>query len=118
MPGARDDYLIRQIQQAAEAARRVRERLLGGATAPDVLPEIRAAERELLGAQGELLKRLDARSAGELLGDPQRLRAWAALLHAEAEAYGRDGRADLATRATQRAEGLEASAAAREGAAS
>ena len=114
MPSAREDYLLRMLQQAAEAIRRVRERLAGGAPATELLPEIRAAEGELLGPQAELLRRLDARTAGERLGDARRARLWADLLRAEADVHRQHRRPDVAAHLASRAEVFTAIADARE----
>ena len=114
MPSAREDYLLRMLQQAAEAIRRVRERLAGGAPATELVPEIRAAEAELLGPQAELLRRLDARTAAELLVDARRMRLWADLLRAEADVHASAGRPEAGSSLVRRAEVLGQAAEARE----
>jgi hypothetical protein len=115
MPSAREDYLLRMMQQATEAVRRVRERLHGGEPPAALLPEIHAAERELLGTQRDLLRRLDPRTAAELLGDARRARLWAELLRAEAAVHAAGGHGDAAAAAERRADVLDAAAVAREG---
>ncbi|HEU4629914.1 MAG TPA: hypothetical protein VFS08_09205 [Gemmatimonadaceae bacterium] len=92
MPSARDDFFVRTIREVAEAVRRIRARLGGGASADEVVPEIQAAEGMLLGGRGALLRVLDARSAAQLLGDPDAARLWVELLRLEAEAHRRGGR--------------------------
>jgi hypothetical protein len=114
MPSAREDYLLRMLQQAAEAIRRVRERLAGGAPATELLPDVRAAEAELLGTQAGLLRMLDARTAAELLADARRMRLWAELLRAEADVHAGAGRPELVPALVQRATVLDAAAEARE----
>ena len=95
MPAARDDYLLRLITQAAAAVRRFRERLTGGAAADEVARDAGAAIVELLGPSHDVLQRLDPRSAASILGDPDRVRAWSALLAVQADARRLAG--DLAT---------------------
>ena len=86
------DYLMRMIEQAAAAVVRLRQRLFGGDPAEEIVQEARAAQVELLGKDGPMLAMLDARSAAHVLGDPQRLEQWAALLAVEAEAHRKAGR--------------------------
>ena len=82
-----DDYILRLIRQAAEALRRLRERLTHSATSPDaVRHEAVAATDALLGPEAPLLRRLDPRSAARLLGHPGQVRMWAELLEAQGDA--------------------------------
>lgn len=82
-----DDYLLRLIRQAAEALRRLRERLTHAAESPEaVRHDAAAATDALLGVEAPLLRRLDARSAARLLGHPGHVRAWAELLEVQADA--------------------------------
>ncbi|HYW30336.1 MAG TPA: hypothetical protein VE869_02435 [Gemmatimonas sp.] len=85
MPAARDDFLLRLITQAAAALRRLRERL-GGGTADEVMRDAGTAIGALLGPQRELLERLDATSARSIVGNPDTVRAWSALLVLQADA--------------------------------
>jgi len=80
MPGARDDYLLRLIQEAAAALRRLRGRLGGGESVNDVARDADAAIGSLLGPQRAMLERLDAWSAANLLGDADRVLVWSDLL--------------------------------------
>lgn len=82
-----EDYLLRLIQQAAEALRRLRERLTHAAESPEaVRHDAAAATDALLGAEAPLLRRLDARSAARLVGHAGQVRAWAELLEVQADA--------------------------------
>ena len=92
MPQERD-YILRMIAAAAAVARRLRERLAGGAAPEEVAREAREAQGELLGRDAALLRQLDPASAVALLGDDRRAEGWVALLRAEAEAQ-RAGGAD------------------------
>jgi hypothetical protein len=86
MPAARDDYLLRLITQAAAAIRRQREKLEGGDAADEVVREVAAAIAQLLGPQQLLLERLDPASARQIVGNPDTVRAWSALLQLQADA--------------------------------
>lgn len=108
MPGARDDHLIRLIQQAAAALQLFRERLVGGEN-PDVLSrEISAAIGTLLGPQRMLLERLDGWSAANLLGDPARVQLWTELLLLQSEIEHNAGRFENTNILSARAAALAA----------
>lgn len=107
MATARDDYLLRQLALVAEALRRLRARLGGGASAEEVMPALRAAEGELLGARAPLLRALDPATAAGLLGSPEAVRLWSELLRLEAEAHRQAGAVAAAEAATARAAALE-----------
>ncbi len=108
MPAARDDYLLRMIQQVAAALRRLRTRVDDGAPADDITRESRAAIGQLLGSQQLLFERLDAHSASALLGDPERVRLWSELLRLDAESLERAGLAVRALPLRGRADALRA----------
>ena len=108
MPAAREDYLLRMIQQAAAALRRLRERLAGGDSAEEIVADAQTATSELLGARGELFERLDPRSAAQLLGDPERVRLWADLLAVRADALAAGGNVQEGTRLQVRSAALRA----------
>ena len=91
MAGARDDYLLRLIQEAAAALRRLRTRLGGGESAAEVSRDADAAIGTLLGPQRAMLERLDAWSAANLLGDPERVLVWSDLLHLQADIMDANG---------------------------
>ena len=99
----RRDYLLRMIEQAAAAAARLRQRLLGGDPVEEVVREARAAQIELLGKDAAMLAMLDGRSAAHVLGDRERLIQWAELLRVEAEAHRGAGRHAVAAALEQRA---------------
>ena len=79
------------ISQVAAAIARLRARLGGGATSEELLPEIRAAEGELLGPRGQLLRSVDAGTAAHLLGSPEAVRVWVDLLRLEADVLRTNG---------------------------
>jgi hypothetical protein len=106
------DHILRLIQQAAEALRRLRGRL-GGGDAPEVVrQDAAAAIGALLGAEGFLLTRLDAESAARLAGDAARVSVWADLLDVDAEAAAAAGDAAAARASRARAASLRAAASA------
>ncbi len=110
----RRDYLLRLIQQAGAAARRLRELLTGEASAAsDVAREADAAIGALLGggSQALLLERVDGDTAVRLVGDAERVRCWVELLRVQADALSRSGPDVDAQRVRDRAVALEAAAA-------
>ncbi len=108
MPAARDDYLLRQIQMAAAALRRLIARVGDGESFDTVHVDIAAEIASLLGPHRALLERLDARSAAHLLGDPERVQLWAQLLALQAESQRLAGRGTVADALAARANALAA----------
>ncbi len=108
----RRDYLLRLIQQASAAARRIRELLTGEAEATDVVREADQAIGDLLGggSQAQLLERVDADTAVRLVGDAERIRVWIDLLRTQAEALTKSGADAQAQRVKERALALETAA--------
>ena len=110
----RRDYLLRLIQQASAAARRIRELLSGeGTEATDLVQEADQEISALLGggSQAQLLERVDADTAVRLVGDAERIRVWIDLLRAQAEALTKSGDGAQAQRVHERAAALGSSAA-------
>lgn len=107
MATARDDFLLRQLALVAEALRRLRAQLGGGASAEEVMPALRAAEGELLGARAPLLRALDPTSAASLLGSPETVRLWSELLRLESEVHRQAGAVTAAEVSAARAAALE-----------
>lgn len=109
MPGARDDYLLRLIQQVAATLRRLRERVEGDALPEDTMRDASAAIGELLGSQRALMEMLDAKSASALVGDYERLELWVALLRLQADAARKANDVEKAAKLDARANTLELS---------
>ena len=110
MPSAREDYLLRMIQQLGVMLARLRERLTGKLTqtdAEEVDREAYTAIGTLLGPQAAVLNQVDADSAARLLGDPDRVALWVGLLRVRAEAQRALGKNDGAGRLAARADALE-----------
>ena len=109
----RRDYILRLIQQAGAAARRLRERLIGDAdSATEVASEADQEISTLLGgpAMAPLIERVDAVTAVQLIGDKERIRAWIELLAVRAEALVVSGAAADAERVRERADAVAAAA--------
>jgi hypothetical protein len=119
MATAREDYLLRLIQEMGAVLRRLRARLLGaqeGADAVEVREEAAAAVGQLLGPHAAVLEHLDVSSAVTLIADPQRVALWVQLLLVQAMSDERLGQAAPATARRARAAALETAARARWGA--
>ena len=113
MPSAREDYLLRLIQQLSGALARLRERLSGPSAGMEAEDIARDAGREitrLLGPQALLLQQLDATSAVRIVADPQRVAFWVAFLRVQAAADRLRGRVDAAQRTEVRAAAIERAA--------
>ncbi len=109
----RRDYILRLIQQAGAAARRLRERLISEAdSATEVASEADQEISALLGgaAMAPLIERVDAKTAVQLLGDKERVRAWIELLSLRAEAFVMRGAVEDAHRVAERVNALVAAA--------
>jgi hypothetical protein len=110
MPVQRD-YILRLLEEAAAALRRLRE-LLGSGTAPpvEIAEEARAAQAALFGNSWMLLQQVDVATATSLIRDPRQLSLWADLLRVEAEASRSVGDDERAARLETRAAALAAAA--------
>ena len=106
MGSQRQDYLLRMLTLAAAAARRLRERLAGGAPAAEITREAHAAQNDLLGADAAVLRALDPATAARLLGDARRAALWGELQLVEADAHRQLGNAERADALEQRARAL------------
>src|SRR5690242_7119660 len=95
MQSAREDYLLRMMQQVNASLRRLRERLMGGdgddAELAAIAREAAEAIVTLLGPQAPLLQHIDATSAVALVAAADRVEAWVGLLDVQATATERRG---------------------------
>ena len=107
MPSQREDYLLRQLRQAAEALRRLREALTGEGSAAEIERDADAAIGELLGPRYGLLSSLDAFSAASLVADPRRVELWTSLIRVQAAARRQLGDEAGAATLERRAQALE-----------
>lgn len=113
MPSAREDYLLRMLQQLGDVLSRLRERLTGATTtsdAADVEREAGAAITTLLGPQAPLLQHLDPTSAVRIVADADRVALWVSLIGVQADAQRAGGRADAADRLAARSAALDQAA--------
>ena len=102
-----EDYLLRIIRQAGELLRQLRRRLLGGETSVESIRQDAAAAIDfLLGAQAPVLGMLDAMSAARLVGHPDVVELWCALLDVEADTAEASGDPASAVRPRARAGAL------------
>jgi hypothetical protein len=118
MPASsREDYLMRLIRQLGETIARLRG-LRNGGELQEALRTLDDAQGELLGPLAGVVPRVDPDTAAHMLGDPQRIAAWARLLHERAELLRQAGdpaaadaarhhAAALARAAQTRAQGFE-----------
>lgn len=113
MSSAREDSLMRLLQQAAAALRRLRERLIGASDAEAVAIEREAGAEitALFGPQATLLQAIDLLSAVRLAGGAEKVATWTALLRAQAEARRARGDGAGAERIEERATAIEREAA-------
>jgi hypothetical protein len=113
------DHILRLIEQAAAALRRLRERLASTSDeatqeealqqeALQIAQEAQRAQRELLGEHGALLQALDPASAAAMVRDPERLTLWVELLRVQAAAHRRAGDPTRADALEARASALHA----------
>ncbi len=112
MPSAREDYLLRMIQQLGVVLARLRERLTGAKAedAGEIEREAGAAVGTLLGPQAPLLGQIDPGTAVRLVGSADRVATWIAFLRVQADAHRLGGRAEAVDRLTARAAALEQAA--------
>ena len=90
---AQRDVVLRWIEQIAPLV----ARMLGRGAPADLESahhQVRDAIVELLGPVAPLVERLDARSAAEVIGDAERIFAWARLVDLDAAVLGALGRSD------------------------
>lgn len=91
-----EDYILRLIRQMAGFAAALVGR--GVKVEQATLDAISDAERALLGPMADILPRMDADTAAQMLGEPLRIAAYARLLHERAALGGPEAEA-LAARA-------------------
>jgi hypothetical protein len=109
---SREDYLLRVIRQMGA----VLARMLGlknGGQVHEAAQALDDAEGELLGPLAEVVPRVDSATAAHIISDPQRIAAWARLLHERADLLRLAGDTPGAELAAARAGELAAEAWAR-----
>ncbi|HVG43809.1 MAG TPA: hypothetical protein VM890_03735 [Longimicrobium sp.] len=95
------DYILRLIEQMRRLVEALLGKLRDGGDAQHDVAEARDLLARLLGPMAGLAPRMDSVTAGQMVGDPDVLGAWAELTAAEAELLRARGD-DAAAGATQR----------------
>jgi hypothetical protein len=109
---SRDDWLLRELKLLGA----VLARMLGlknGGQVQEALQALDDAEGELLGPQAGVVTRVDSATAAHILSAPQRIAAWARLLHERADLLRLAGDDAGAALVARRASELAAEAQAR-----
>ncbi len=96
---------MRQIQQMAQTLLRIAGLKQAGQLL-EALSEVDQAIHTLLGPAGDTLTLLDPSSAAHIMGDPDRVLAWATLLSEQAAVLHLQDQAELAGNARRRATAL------------
>jgi hypothetical protein len=109
VPTSSSDYLLRMIEQIFRLIRRILALKRGGRV-DEALAEVQAARAELFGPVADLLPRLDAETAAQVLTTPARIVAWARLLREEAALHRLRGDAALADACERQAAAVTAEA--------
>jgi hypothetical protein len=101
MPRRQEDYLLRQAKEIAAMIARIAGLRMSGEVDP-ARAELEQAYSLLLGSRGELLRRVDARTAARLLDSRERIAVFAQLLNEEAaQEKDENRRASLSRRAAE-----------------
>lgn len=109
---SREDYLLRMIRELGAVIARMLGQKNGGQV-QEAMATLDEAEGELLGAQAQVVPRVDSATAAHILADPQRIAAWARLLHERADLLRLAGDPDAAALLAVRARELADEARAR-----
>jgi hypothetical protein len=101
------DYILRMIEEAGVALRRLLARLTGRTAPPDeIAADAERAQAALLGPLWDTARLLDALGAAALVREPAQLALWAELMRVEAGARRAAGDAAAADALERRAEAL------------
>lgn len=106
---SRDDWLLRELRLLGA----VLARMLGlknGGQVQEALQALDDAEGELLGPLAGVVPRVDSATAAHMLASPQRIAAWARVLHERADLLRLSGDESGAAFAAARARELAAEA--------
>jgi hypothetical protein len=109
---SQEDYLLRMMRQMGA----VLARMLGlknGGQLHEATQALDDAEGELLGPLAQVVPRVDSATAAHIISNPQRIAAWARLLHERADLLRLAGDEAAAALAAARARELAAEAQAR-----
>lgn len=81
---SREDYLLRMIRELSGVIAQMLG-LKGGGQIHEAMQTLDDAEGELLGPLAQAAPRVDAATAAHIIGEPQKIAAWARLLHERAD---------------------------------
>lgn len=81
---SRDDYLLRMIRELGAVVARMLGQKSGGQLHA-AMQTLEEGEGELLGPLAAVVPRVDSATAAHIIGDPQKIAAWARLLHERAD---------------------------------
>jgi hypothetical protein len=99
----RKDYILRMIEQIQRLVAEMMGRVRDGGTPDELLAQARASVGELLGPLAGVAPRMDSATAGQMVGDPDVLYAWAQVVRAEAGLHHARGDASHAAVSARRA---------------
>src|SRR4051812_28811555 len=97
------DYILRMIEQIRQMMQAMLGKLREGESPDTLLAEARDAVATLLGPLAAVAPRMDSVTAGQMVGDPDVLEAWATVTAGEAQVLAARGDAAGAQAAQQRA---------------
>ena len=97
------DYILRLIEQMRRLVEALLGKLRDGEEMQQDVAEARGILAKLLGPLAGVAPRMDSATAGQMVGDPDVLLAWAELTATEAELAGANGNAAAAGAARRRA---------------
>lgn len=97
------DYILRLIEQMGRMVAALLHKLRDGEESREALANARVTLSQMLGPLGDIAPRMDSVTAGQMVGDPDVLGAWAELTAAEAEVASAHGDIDAAGSSRRRA---------------
>lgn len=97
------DYILRLIEQMGRLVAALLHKVRNGEESQVALADARVALSQMLGPLADIAPRMDSVTAGQMVGDPDVLGAWAELIAAEAEVASTHGDIDTAAASRRRA---------------
>lgn len=97
------DYILRLIEQMRRLVEALLHKVRDGEESQAALADARVTLSQMLGPLAGIAPRMDSVTAGQMVGDPDVLGAWAELVAAEAEVASTYGDIDTAAASRRRA---------------
>lgn len=97
------DYILRLIEQMRRLVEALLHKVRDGEESQAALADARVTLSQMLGPLAGIAPRMDSVTAGQMVGDPNVLGAWAELVSAEAEIASTHGDIDAAAASRRRA---------------